>query len=184
QQRQHLETFVVRAEAARKECDGVRFLEEEQLAVEKVVEADELRIAENHLVCLLFERQLDVDAEAALAAGAALTRFHDAPAGAGYDHEPGSGDGAGEVLGGGEDRVVALCARRAERRDLAGVAVGREQREGVAHLVQRAGDDLEIAYVDAVLVHGTDRRGDLFNQSLRARAGTPGLAGGLSRLWG
>jgi hypothetical protein len=50
--------------------------------------------------------------------------------------------------------------------------------------MQGASDDLQVTDVDAVLVHGADRRDDLFNQSLRARPGATRFAGGLSRLRG
>ena len=48
--------------------------------------------------------------------------------------------------------VVLLRARRAEGRDLADVAVGREHLEGGAHLLQRARDDLQIADAGAALL--------------------------------
>src|SRR5262249_38062116 len=87
----------------------------------------------------------DIDAEAAGAAGAALAGFHHPGAGAGDDHEAGVGDAACELLAGFEHRIAGFGARRAQRAPLAYMPVGREHLEGVTHLLQSAGSDLEVA---------------------------------------
>ena len=77
-QRQHLETFVLRAEAAGKQGDGVGLLHEQQLAREEVFQVHQLEVAADDGVGFLLERQQDVDADALLAAGADLAGLHDA----------------------------------------------------------------------------------------------------------
>ena len=77
-ERQHLEAFVLGAEAAGKEGDGVGFLDEEELAGEEVFQVHQLGVAGDDRVGVLLERQQDVDADAVLAAGADVARFHDA----------------------------------------------------------------------------------------------------------
>src|SRR5258706_12432401 len=64
----------------------MRLLEGVQLAGEEIVEIDELRVAVDDLVGLLFERQPDIEAEAILPARAALGSTHDSIAAAGNGH--------------------------------------------------------------------------------------------------
>lgn len=72
-----LEHFIHGAEPAWKTDEGVGFLYEQQLPREEVSKGHQLWIASNDGVDLLLERQTDVDAEAALPAGALVRRLHD-----------------------------------------------------------------------------------------------------------
>ena len=69
---------------------------------------------------------------------------HDAGAGAGHDHPVGRGQPGGQVAGLDVDRVVGPRAGRAEDGDLADVAVGAEDPEGLGHLGQGRVGDLQV----------------------------------------
>jgi len=124
----------------------------------------------------LLERQPDVHAEAARPARVALAGLHDPAAGPGDDHEAGVGDGGREALGGAEDGIVLLGAGRAEGGHFPRPAVGREHLEADAHLLERAGDDLEVADAGVAGLHGAHGGEDLLDQPLRPRARAAGLA--------
>ena len=78
QQREHLERFVERAEAAGQADDRVALLHEHQLAREEVLHVHQLGVAADDGVGDLLEGEHDVQAHRALAAGAAMAGFHDA----------------------------------------------------------------------------------------------------------
>ena len=87
-QREDLEQFVHRAEAARENHQRLRQVREPELAHEEVVEL-EAEFAGDVRIGKLLERQTDVQPDG-LAAGvrrAAVGRFHDARPAAGADHE-------------------------------------------------------------------------------------------------
>src|SRR5205809_415140 len=62
-ERERLETFVHRAEAARKKDDRVRMPDENQFAREEIFERDELLVFLDDGIGALFPRQTDVHAE-------------------------------------------------------------------------------------------------------------------------
>ncbi len=85
------EAFVVGAEAAGEEDDGVGFLDEDEFSGEEVAEVDEFFIAFDDGVGALFEGEFDGDAEGGGEAGAFVAGGHDAPSSAGDAHEAGVG---------------------------------------------------------------------------------------------
>ena len=95
-ERQRLERFVERAEAAGEDDERVRVLDEHRLPDEEVAEVHQ-RI--DVRVGALLEGQLDVAADRAAAAelGALVRRLHDARAGAGDDREARLGEQARDV---------------------------------------------------------------------------------------
>src|SRR5437762_1054630 len=58
--------LVHRAEPAREKGEGVRFLNEVEFAIKKVIEIDQLRVALDYFVGLLFEWQTNVEAKTAI----------------------------------------------------------------------------------------------------------------------
>ena len=94
--------------------------------------------------------QADGDADRLLPSRALHPRGHDPRPGAGHDHPPPPGQVGGDPAGLVVDRVVRPGAGRAEDRHLGHVVVGREDAEGVAHLGQRRGGDLEVQPLDVV----------------------------------
>jgi hypothetical protein len=145
QQRERLEALVVRSEAAGKQSYRVRLLHKGHLAREEVPEVDQLRVARDGLIGALLERQADVHAERSLAPGAPLGGSHDAVAGARDDHPA----LLGHVLGEGVRLLpVGVAVRRArapEDGHLAHGGVGGEDAEGVAQLLERTVQELELA---------------------------------------
>ena len=81
-ERQQLERFVERAEAAGKQHERVRFLHERDLAREEVPEVDELRVVGEELRGAGFERQTDADAERVRGTRAFDAGLHDPGTGA------------------------------------------------------------------------------------------------------
>ena len=86
-QRQHFQRFVQRAEPTGAEHQRIGFLDEEQFAHEEEMERQQILGATYRRVGMLFERQRDVQPEAAVAPGALVSGGHDAATGAGDDHE-------------------------------------------------------------------------------------------------
>ena len=78
QKRQHFEGFVERSKATRQAHDGITFFDEHELAREEVLHVNELCIARDDLVRRLLEREHDVEAHRAIAAGAAMAGLHHA----------------------------------------------------------------------------------------------------------
>ena len=64
----------------------MRLFDEVELARKKIIEVDQLRIAFDHFVGLLFEWQTNVESETMLASRASLGRAHDPLPAAGDDH--------------------------------------------------------------------------------------------------
>src|SRR5438093_2918418 len=81
-----LESFIHRSEAARKKSKRVRFLHEVEFAREEVIEIDQLRIAFDHFIRLLLERQTNVQTKTVLSSRTALGRAHDSLTPAGNEH--------------------------------------------------------------------------------------------------
>jgi hypothetical protein len=158
-----------------KERDRARFLDEEQLAGEEVLERDQLRIGGDPGIRLLFERQPDIQSEAALAASALLRGAHDPGAGSGDDHPALLHHPPAELPGRPRRRLVRRRARRAKDRDLGDRAVGRENLEGVAQLFQSRARDLEVGDVRTVLVELEDGGNHL--REVPARPGRNGERG-------
>ena len=114
------EAFVVGAEAAGEEGDGVGFLDEDEFAAEEIAEVDEFFVAFDEGVGFLFEGELDGDADGGGLAGAFVTGGHDAAAGAGDDHEAGFGEEVAELEGELVVGVVDFGAGPSRRRRLCG----------------------------------------------------------------
>src|SRR6478672_9505413 len=112
-ERERLECFIERAEAAGKDDEGVRVLDEHRLSHEEVAKVDE-RI--DVRVRALLERELDVaaDRRAAGHLRALVRRLHDSGPGAGDDREPRLGEQACHFLRGLILRVVGVRPRRPE----------------------------------------------------------------------
>ena len=108
--------------------------------------------------------------------GAALACFHDAVAGPRNYHKPGIGYAPRKLLGDAKDAVIGAGTGGAEGTDLANIPVGREQREGVAHLLDRCGDNLEITGVRAGAKKCPSGDDEIVHQALPA----PILLGGWS----
>ncbi len=126
----------------------MRLLDEHQLAREEVAHLDELRVLCDERVRALLVGEADVHAEGAVPARALGARGHDPGARAGHDHPAVRRELASEVACEHVDRVLGCGARRAEHRDLAHVAPGTEDLEGLSHLLQRGVGDLQVEGVD------------------------------------
>src|SRR6202030_1387813 len=98
-QRQYFEGFVHRAEPARKKRKGVRLLNEVEFAIEEVIEIDQLRVAFDYFVGLLFEWQTNVESKTAVPTRSPLGRTHDPLPAAGNDHVIVRHHRAREILG-------------------------------------------------------------------------------------
>ena len=163
-ERQHLKAFILRAEAARKQGHGVRLLHEHELAREEVLQMHELVIVPDDRVGRLLERQQDVDAEAVRAAGADVAGFHDAAGGPGDDHEILGGDPPAEFHRLAVGRMILRQARRAEHGHLAAIAIGSEDLERVAQLLERRVQHLDLRAVGAVPDQLVGGLADLLNE--------------------
>src|SRR5947199_4179646 len=81
-----LESLIHRSEAARKKSKRVRFLHEVEFAREEVIEIDQLRIAFDHFIRLLLERQTNVQTKTVLSSRTALGCPHDTLPAAGDEY--------------------------------------------------------------------------------------------------
>ena len=77
--------------------------------------------------------------------GAFVDGLHDAPAAAGDHHVAGFGESPSEELRHFIDRLVRLCARRAEDRHLAHVPVRTEDLGGEPHFLERGVHEFEVS---------------------------------------
>src|ERR1051326_1481763 len=150
-EREDLEAFIERTEAAWEKYNGVGLFHEEQLAREEVLEVHELlAIAGNDGVGVLLERQQNVDADAVLATSADMPGFHDAARRAGDDHVFELGHAAAKLNG----DLIGWClwpqARRPEYRDLAPPAVRSEDLEAIAEFLECRGEQFHVAAVGAI----------------------------------
>src|SRR5947208_5763402 len=150
QEREDLETLVVRPESAGEQGDRIGLHDEEDLAGEEVAEVDHLRIVLDHPGRALLEGQEDVDAEGVLRARALDPRAHDALRGAGDHHESLADKWPPEphrevVVG-----MALLLPGRPEDRDFADASVRLEDARGVPELRHRPVDDLEVEDVELV----------------------------------
>ena len=98
----------------------------------------------------LFERQLDIDADAQTAPGAFVSGAHDAAPGAGDDHPARFRHEPAELHRPLVIAVVPHRARRAEHRHFASAAKRREHLESPAHLLESGVRDLEIHGLRAI----------------------------------
>jgi hypothetical protein len=149
-QRQRLEALVVGAEAAREQRDRVGLLHEHQLAGEEVPEVDQLGVAVDDRVRPLLVGQPDVDAEGRLPARPALRRLHDPPPAPVITIQPARTMPSAKRSAGHPVRRAGRRARAAEDGDLAHVLPRREHAEGVAQLLVRVGEELQVGGRGAV----------------------------------
>ena len=77
--------------------------------------------------------------------------------GTGHHHPVGGGQARRQRAGEDVDGILGLGARRAEHRELADVAVGPEDAEGLGHLGQRSLGDLQVADGRALARHVPER---------------------------
>ena len=166
-EREHLEAFVHRAEAAGEKRDGVRLLHEVQLAGEEIVEVHQLLVAVDRLVRRLLEGQPDVQSEAVLAARATLRCAHDAVAAAGHDHVAALAHLASKFFRCFEFLRILRGARAAEDGDLPALTVRRKDAARKAQLFQCAVEHFQIGHARPVACHF--QRGDdhFFDQLAR-----------------
>src|SRR2546423_68118 len=85
-QSEDFEGFIHRTESAREKRESVRLFDEVEFARKKVIEVDQLRVAFDYFIGLLFEWQTNVETKTVLASGAPLGRAHDPLSSAGDDH--------------------------------------------------------------------------------------------------
>ena len=149
-EREQLEGLVERAEPAGKADERLALLHQHQLAGEEVLHAHVLLVAGDHRVGALLERQPDRHADALLDAGALHRRLHDPRAGARDHHPPLGGELGGDVVRLLVQRIVRPRAGRAEHRHLGPIAIRREHGEGVAHLGEGGGGDLQVERLGAI----------------------------------
>ena len=151
------EPLVVRSKSAREEGEGTGLLGEVQLAGEKIIEVDELRVTVNGGVGGLLEWEADVKSETFFCPGPGLGSAHDAIASAGDEHVTGfdnffpEGEGL-RILGLGGFRAGA-----AEDGYLADAAVAGEDAGGGSHFAQGAAHELEFG--DGGVIPAEPQRG-------------------------
>lgn len=136
-------TLVMRSKSARKEGEGTSLFGEVQLAGEKIIEVDELRVAVNGGIGGLLEREPDIESETLLGSGSGLGGAHDAISAACDEHVTSFDDFFPEceglcILGLGGFRAGA-----AEDGYLADAVVAGENASGSAHFAQGAVHELE-----------------------------------------
>ena len=137
------EALVMRSESAWEEGEGTGLLGEVQLAGEKIIEVDELRVAVNGGVGGLLEWEPDIESETLLGSGSGLGGAHDAIATAcdehvtGFDNFFSEGEGL-PILG-----LGGLGAGAAEDGHLADAVILGEDACGGAHFAQGAVHELE-----------------------------------------
>ena len=163
-QGQRLEGLVLCAEPAGEQHHPVHFLDEHQLAGEEVLEVDQLAVAGDDRVGLLFEGEQDVGAHGPCSAAALVGSFHDAAACSGQHHPALLGHSPAEVnrlqVGG----VIVRGAGAAEDTDLSLAAKGGEDLERVAQLTESTAEDLQIAAGCLVLFEPVGGLLDLVDQ--------------------
>ncbi|CAH0319935.1 hypothetical protein SRABI06_05382 [Pseudomonas brassicacearum] len=135
-QRQDFQCFIKRAETARAEHQGIGLLDEEQFAGEEEVERQQVRRAFNGRICMLLERQGDIESQAVFAPCAFMGGGHDATAGAGDDHHVRTGQCSPQFSGQAIQRMFDGRSGRAEDRDLAPALELFEGTEGVFQFPQ------------------------------------------------
>lgn len=133
---QDFQRFIKRAETAGAEHQCVGLFDEKQFTGEEEVERQQVRRALDGRVCVLLERQGDVESQAVVAPCAFMGGGHDATAGAGDDHHVRAGQRRPQLSGQAIQRMFDGCSGRAEDRDLASALELLEGTEGVFQFPQ------------------------------------------------
>ena len=175
-------TLVVRSKSARKEGEGTSLFGEVQLAGEKIIKVDELRVAMNGGIGGLFEREPDIESETLLSSGSGLGGAHDAISAACDEHVTSFDDFFPEceglcILGLGGFRAGA-----AEDGYLADAVVAGENASGSAHFAQGAVHELEFGnsrVVPAKTQRGVDHLLDVSGGIAFGDFGCEGLDAGI-----
>ena len=149
--------LVVRSESAWEEGEGTGLLGKVQLAGEKIIEVDELRVAMDGRVGSLLEREPDVESETLLGSGSGLGGAHDAIAPACDEHVAGFDDFFSECEGLSILGLGGFRAGTAEDSYLADAAVAGEDAGGGAHFAQGAAHELEFG--DGGVIPAEPQRG-------------------------
>ena len=160
-------SFIEGSEPSGEQDGGVRFLDEHQLAGEKIFELHQFGVAFDMEVGALFLGQFDVDAEAVFPSGAPVGGFHDASAGSGNDHMPLVDQCLCRVLRHPVTGIGFGRPCRAENHHLAFFAVGQEYPEGVAQFLEGVVGQLEVSPVLVLQAHFHHRRENFFYQVRR-----------------
>ena len=129
------------------------FFHEIEFAGEEVVEIDQLGVAFDDRVRVLFKRQPDVEAKTVFAPCASLGGPHDAVAGTGDYHVILGHHLASEFF---RHLILRFARRRPgrpENTDLPELAVPREDLGGVSHFLERPVHQLQVARPHSVTRH-------------------------------
>ena len=128
----------------------MRLFQQEQLPRKEIPEVEQLLVAADRFVGVLFEGQFDVDPNAEASAGAAMSGPHDAAPGTGDHHPAGLGHQPAELHGAIVVRHSGLGSSGAEDRDLASSSIRGEDLEGSPQLLERRVSDLEVHALSAI----------------------------------
>src|SRR5262249_15890761 len=118
-------------EPAWEQGDGIGLFLKDEFAGEEVFERDELGVVGDRSIRALFEGQHNIDPEAIIASGAFLASAHDSVGSSGNDHEPFLDNLKGKLEGHLVVRIIRGGAGRAENTDLAPIAIGMKDAEGM-----------------------------------------------------
>ena len=99
---------------------------------------------------VLLKRQVHIQANAALAARAAVRRLHDAAAGPRHHFKAAPGRFAGELLGQRISRLLRLGSGGPKHGHLAGLAMGGKDVEAIADVRQGTGDQSPLIGITAI----------------------------------
>ncbi len=164
QQCEHFERFVERPETTWEANYGLTFLHKHQFAGEEILHMNQLVVAINHRVGILFKREQDIQTHRLFTARADVTGFHDARGRSRDDHPALRGDRAAEIhrlLVGGR---IWSGTRGPKDRHLRFAAKGGEDLQRVAQLAHRATEQLEIAPGRAFSFEAIGRLANALNQ--------------------
>ncbi len=153
---ENFKALVHGAETAGEKGDGVAGADEDEFSGEEVFEVDEFFIVGDEGVGFLFEGETDGQAEAGIGACAAVTRGHDAAAGAGDDHPSGGGHFFGELGGLNVILMGFGGSGGAEDADFSDIAIGGEDFECVAEFLEGFVDEFYVAAIGLIAeeLHG------------------------------
>ncbi|MNH02892.1 hypothetical protein D3C79_621400 [compost metagenome] len=148
--------FVQCAEAAWAQHQGIRFLDEEQLANKEKVKRQQLVGAVHGGVGMLLEGQGNVETQAVFDTCAFVRGGHDAAASTGDDHQVGTCQGRTKLSGQCIHGVFDRGAGGAEYGDLAPSLVLFKGAEGMVQFAQGLQGDLGVPAVAVVVGHAQD----------------------------
>ena len=138
---ERFEQFIQGAETPGHHHQGIALTQEEQFPREEITEVEQSPFAAAHeWVRMLLEGEINIQADAVTATGAAVRRLHDAAPCTGHHLEAGLNSQTGHLFGQLVAGVVNGGAGGTEDRDLSGPPAGVEHRQGLADVGQTAAD--------------------------------------------